>query len=135
MAFLDDVGVERCTLPWHASRRSNQGFNLARWQLLSVARTGRARDALVHKRAAKVVSASVQHCASALGTQLDPRGLNVGQYVPEGDPCDGVHQHGFTPGWPLPRTATAEYRRFHGHEAKRHELGQATGFNLQRSQA
>src|ERR1700757_4264952 len=78
VALLRDGAVKRIALAGDAAERANEALHFCWGHLLSVTRTGRTGDGLVHQRAAEIVGAAAQTCLHALAAHLHPGGLDVG---------------------------------------------------------
>ena len=71
--------VQRRSLPGLATDGRSQRRQLGRVHFLAVRAAGRARDRLVHQRAAEIVRARFEAARRAGRTHLDPRGLHAAQ--------------------------------------------------------
>ena len=132
--FLRGRPIQRVALHRHAPDRADQRLHRLGRKLLPVLRAGRARDALVHQRAAEVVGAGVQAQRRAVRPHLHPRRLDVGDQRMQREPRHRVHQHRLAQRRSLARLAAQIHRRFHVHERQRHEFGDAAGLRLQVAQ-
>ena len=112
-----------------ARARGSQPPSLGR-HLLPVGGSGRARDGLVHERAAEVVRAGAQRRLRAVDPELHPRRLHVRDVRMQRQPPDRVHEDRLAERRPRARAALQEDRRLHVHERKRHELREPTGLLL-----
>src|SRR5215469_15424420 len=131
VTLLRGGAVKRIALARDAAERANEALHLDRRHLLSVARTGRTGDGLVHQRAAEIVGAAAQTCFHALAAHLHPGGLDVGDQRMQREARDRVHQHGLPEGRTTPGAALEIDRGLHMHEGQRHELGKAARLFLQ----
>src|SRR5262249_5574630 len=91
VTLLRDGAVKRVALAGDAAERANDALHLDRRHLLSMARTGRSGDGLVHQRAAEIVGAAAQTCFHALAAHLHPGGLDVGDQRMQREAGDRVH--------------------------------------------
>src|SRR2546430_8226001 len=131
VTLLRDGAVKRIALAGDAAERANEALHFGWYHLLSVARTGRSGDGLVHQRAAEIVGAAAQTCLHALAAHLHPGGLDVGDQRMQREAGDRVHQHGLPEGWTTPGAALEINRGFHMHERQRHGLREAARLLLQ----
>ena len=127
LTFGSDRPVQRGALLRLPAKRSDDAIHLVRRHFLTVLRAGRARNALVHQRAAEIVGAGLQTSADAFDAELDPRGLDVGHERMQHQPAHRMHQDGFARGRPLAGLAAIISRRLAVNERQRHELGEAAG--------
>src|SRR5260370_13077576 len=105
VTLLRDGAVKRIALAGDAAERANEALHFGWRHLLSVTRTGRTGDGLVHQRAAEIVGAAAQTCLHALAAHLHPGGLDIGDQRMQGEAADRVHQHGPPEGRAAPAAA------------------------------